>query len=48
MEHRWLKAGDAPHEGLLKFERRGFGGSGFFFVFFLGEGGWVFRVFRGF
>ena len=37
MEHRRLKAGDAPHEGLLKVEKRefrclgvwGFGGSGF-------------------
>ena len=24
MEHRRPKAGDAPHEGLLKVERRGF------------------------
>ena len=33
MEHRRPKAGDAPHEGLLKVERRGFRvqGSGFRF-----------------
>ena len=29
MEHRWPKAGDAPHEGLLKVERREFRCLGF-------------------
>ena len=28
VEHRRPKAGDAPHEGLLKVERRGFRGLG--------------------
>ena len=31
MEHRRPKAGDAPHEGLLKVERREFRCSGFRF-----------------
>ncbi len=29
MEHRWPKAGDAPHEGLLKVEKREFRCLGF-------------------
>ena len=37
VEHRRPKAGDAPHEGLLQVERRGFRGLGFRCFGFRGE-----------
>ena len=50
MEHRRPKAGDAPHEGLLKVERREFRCLGFevFRVFRVFRVLRVFRVFEGF
>ena len=47
MEHRRPKAGDAPHEGLLKVERREFRCSGGVQGVFRGSSGGVQGVFRG-
>ena len=46
VEHRRPKAGDAPHEGLLKVERREFRFKGFWVFRVQGSGFWVsgFRV----